>query len=233
MANAQRGQAVKRAQFNMPYMQNLRYIQPMPVYQQFPQMGYTPFNPGFGFTNYRVVRLPVTPPLPYQPYVQQPRPIASPVYPSAPVMIPPPPVYTAQPLYRAQGNQNNNNPGRPIVYVQPNIPQQPVNYNNVQVLNPNNAPRNTFQNPQTPVIQLNPQFSNQMNMNYNINMANMPPGFVNRGNNRGWWIPDLFFIFLFAIYDIIGQTTIRFCSAGSTCLRISRVEAHHWDSHIF
>jgi hypothetical protein len=189
MINAQRGQAVQRAQFNMPYMQNFRYIQSTPVYHQFPQMGYTPFNPGFGFTNYRVVPgLPITPPLPYQPYVQQPRPIVppAPVYPPAPMMVPHPPVYTAQPLYRAQGNQSNQ--GRSIVYVQANVPQQPANYNNIKVPNINTAPRNTFQNPQTQVIQLNPQLNNQINMSYNINVPNMgvPPGFVNRGNNRGW-----------------------------------------------
>lgn len=101
----------------------------MSVYQQFPQLGYAPLNPGFGFTNYRVVPgLPITPPVPYQPYMQ-PRPMAPPpppVYPSVPMMIPPPPAYNAQPLYRAQGNQSNQ--GRSIVYLQSNIqPKRPVN----------------------------------------------------------------------------------------------------------
>lgn len=175
MINAQRAQTVQRAQLNMPYMQNYRVIQqPMPMYQQFPQMGFAPFSSGFGFNNYRVVPgLPITPPVPYQPYpqVRQPIPMAPPVYPGPGVILPPPPVYTAQPLYRAQGNGSNQ--GRQVMYVQPSVPQPPPNYNNVQVIQ-----RNAYQQPPPQVIQ----------MNYNVNRPNMnvPAGYANRGNNRGW-----------------------------------------------
>lgn len=168
MINAQRGQAVQRANYNMPYMQNYRVIQPMPMYQQFPQMGYSPFSSGFGFNNYRVVPgLPITPPLPYQPYVQQPRPMMAPppVYPSPGVMMPPQPVYAAQPLYRAQNNPINQQ-GKAIVY-STKQQQQPVYQNNVQVIHTNNnninIQRNPYQQPQPQIIQMNSPFNPTLN----------------------------------------------------------------------
>lgn len=179
MANAQRGQAVQRnnnvmmANY-MPYAQSYA-PRHTPSYQLMPQMGFSPFAPGFNpaaFANMSMGFGPMG--------FQQPRPMAPQMY--------PPQVVTANQA-RPMGYPPMSQPmmSQPMVS-QPRVMPQPV-YPNMQVPMAN-VQRNQYGQP-VANVPINPgallNLANGVNANHSgLAMNVMNVGNVNRTNNRGW-----------------------------------------------